>query len=352
MTNAKPIAFLLGSGFSFDLSSIPVLRGLSKETIKYISDNAASDLHPFPSLMTHLKALPEPILDDVERLLTMYRGDNPWLARSYSAIRNGFYEEISKAVTEVIKERQKERPLKQPASDQMEDLVRFWQNNLSNVVTFNYDTLIEQFAVQALSNDQNHLGPAEIYEGPIANLANRFSPYWKAHPGKFFNLIKLHGSTNWFYSGNRSFASETIYFDPLFPVKHPGTALTASNQEDLIELLVPPLLDKDPYMQHPLLRHLWNSAYRAFFRASDIYVVGYSLPVTDLTAKFMLTECGHSSKAKWHVLQHESTCDSEFQTRFKDTFKQVKFYPVSSKESSIEKLMTLLRDHGHVRQGK
>ena len=55
-------------------------------------------------------------------------------------------------------------------------------------------------------------------------------------------------------------------------------------------LIVPPTALKGPFYRAPYLRGLWQQARRAIREATDLYLVGYSLPVTDLVTVGLLRE--------------------------------------------------------------
>src|SRR5690606_16745309 len=98
-----------------------------------------------------------------------------------------------------------------------DQILRCWIERGSTVITFNYDTLIEKRATQLLSSETNKVSANDLYIGPFTNIGLRTHSLLSADKvDKIFRLIKLHGSTNWFYSGNEHFAGEQIYVDPLY----------------------------------------------------------------------------------------------------------------------------------------
>lgn len=335
--------FLFGSGFSNDLANLPTLTELSSGVIKYINDiQSIGPRHA--ALKQILEDTPKAAQANIEYLLTLLRGDNQWLDRADSALRNGAFRSLSHAVREVIKEAQNAERYNDGAMAAFEKIVAHWQENDSRVVTFNYDVLIEKIASDQLSTKERRADAGEFYSGPFQYLGNRTESTLARSQERFFKVVKLHGSVNWYYSGNSDFSGEPIYFDPLLPDKHPATALVEDNRVDLEELIIPPLLDKDSFTDHPLVRYQWKEALHYFATATNIFVLGYSLPATDLAAKFLLMEANvHARKATWHVLVHNSA-GIEIEKRFAEVISKdrLKFHSVNKNESSIETLWKLI----------
>ena len=106
-------------------------------------------------------------------------------------------------------------------------------------------------------------------------------------------MLKLHGSTNWFYSGRSEYFGEPVRY------RH----LAGWSSDDLIgrqpelagrsPLIVPPVADKLGYFQNEAVQHLWTRASEALLSCQSasgrLFLIGYSLPATDLTMRFLLS---------------------------------------------------------------
>lgn len=53
------------------------------------------------------------------------------------------------------------------------------------------------------------------------------------------------------------------------------------------QLIIPPILDKTNNYNHILLRSLWKKAFKAIQKAKNIYIYGFSFPITDLSVKVL-----------------------------------------------------------------
>lgn len=124
----------------------------------------------------------------------------------------------------------------------------------------------------------------DFYPFAINPIMRRTFSIWNRKRIKTFETFKLHGSINWYYSGSFSSASEQLYLSSPFGEKDE----TEINLKDLVPLIIPPVLDKTFYYKHNTLRTMWNEAKNIISRAEKIHIIGYSLPETDLTVKYML----------------------------------------------------------------
>jgi hypothetical protein len=57
---------------------------------------------------------------------------------------------------------------------------------------------------------------------------------------------------------------------------------------DKVPLIVPPTYSKSEYFQHSKIKAIWRSAHSLLSNCGKIYVVGYSLPESDVTIRSML----------------------------------------------------------------
>jgi len=112
-----------------------------------------------------------------------------------------------------------------------------------------------------------------------------------------FQLIKLHGSINWFYSGVEGSPGEQIYYRTVnsdSPAQdcwgHDfGTERGIHRLcQDKVPLIIPPVAEKSRFYDNRTIRILWTAARKALAEAEELLCVGYSLPVTDLTMKLFL----------------------------------------------------------------
>src|SRR5207248_7721096 len=99
---------------------------------------------------------------------------------------------------------------------------------------------------------------------------------------------------NWFYSGSELATGEPTY--DLSP--SPGwTAEDAGTRDvpeirDRVPFVVPPTSEKSLFFNNESLRAQWRRARLELEYAPNVFLIGYSLPITDLTVRFLLSRLG------------------------------------------------------------
>ena len=174
-------------------------------------------------------------------------------------------------------------------------LVAKWRKQRSHVLTANYDMLVERMDGAMWNNVALSLYPIAITSarsrggGDSHGLASSDS----------LTLYKLHGSISWYKSADES-SSSPIYGvsgeDPMFDVdgKPVGDLKMVGDKRRFI---VPPVLDKSTLLSHESICNLWWQAKEyALSRADSLYVIGYSLPETDVAMRTLLWEGRRSDK--------------------------------------------------------
>ena len=263
--------FLLGAGFSKAISNqMPTTKelynllegligpadGFTREAYDYASGNAETLLSYY--------AIPSPHDDPIETLRK----------RRVAALI-----EIGIGVTITDRETKAEAFGLNPNAN---ILLKKWHQDRSHILTTNYDTLVERIA------SQHDLFYTDLYPIPITNATVRDGGAiaGSEYPDTF-TLYKLHGSTAWYKSQNES-TSDSIYGLPHNLVGDPRYQKFVADKRRFI---VPPVLDKSSLLSHESIRSLWSQAkQKALIQADNVYVIGYSLPETDIAMRTLLWE--------------------------------------------------------------
>jgi hypothetical protein len=163
----------------------------------------------------------------------------------------------------------------------------------ADVITFNYDTLLERALTHQARRDwetgTQATGQHAIQDRPAVPMAGGM---WGIGDARTFRLLKLHGSIDIFWvpddrSGGtinrfpmgRRWMSEAV--DPrLRDVRLPGRS----------PFIVPPSATKSAFYDNPLSRQLWREAAEALSLAEAVDIIGYSMPPTDLVVSNMLRQ--------------------------------------------------------------
>jgi hypothetical protein len=143
-------------------------------------------------------------------------------------------------------------------------------------------------------------------------------------PGKT-PLLKLHGSINWGITGEERIAAWSladVHFQRAFmgDMKHVlfdlgsklGVPKYPAEKLKGPPVIVPPSWNKNSY--HGQLSSVWAQAARAFGTAENIFVVGYSLPVTDSFFRYLYA-LGSEGKARiknFVVVNPDTTSEQRF----------------------------------------
>jgi hypothetical protein len=165
------------------------------------------------------------------------------------------------------------------------------------VITTNYDFVVEAAAANAT------LG---TYFSPGFGLVGTSRPNWLAQnlaatppASGYFSLIKLHGSANWFYIGKEltdmacipvgkcvaeGIAAPGFITQHVYAVPQKSGAIRGESSPAFI----PPMLGKMSVA--PVIALQWKAAIDGLANAKEVWVVGYSFPVTDTFMKRLLAE--------------------------------------------------------------
>ena len=177
-------------------------------------------------------------------------------------------------------------------------LVSYWHRNHSVVITLNYDTLIERCVVGQYLFTNGEVAEGRwfwswLYPVPLTPVAPIMGDQGVAGDPETVQLFKLHGSVNWFYSGTTSFSGEPVYCLPVDVWKddssqrNKGLDAAVSGKTPLV---IPPLTEKTQYFQNQIVRRIWQRAGNEPLMAQRVFILGYSLPETDLTFRFFLSQ--------------------------------------------------------------
>lgn len=273
--------FILGAGFSRAISpEMPVMADLLARL------KANADYEPSDELRPALE-------ENFEQGLSYMASGQPWLeAWEIIKLRSEFVR-ISRALAKTLQQSTNlaAKSLVKENYDWLKDFVRSWDTIRAGVITLNYDTLIEIAVGESIFPNDNpsvSLSAIDLYPIPLTDIRSRQHMILGPEQVATFQLYKLHGSINWWYSGREQYSGEQIYYSPVprgFPkVFEPNDDLDVGHVvADKTPLIVPPALEKRTYLAHESLGLLWREAANHIRQARRVFCIGYSLPAADLT---------------------------------------------------------------------
>ena len=171
------------------------------------------------------------------------------------------------------------------------DLVSRWHEKNSHILTTNYDTIVERLLDDwrgTLPRGSERPGLADVQPIPVSSALARDGTglIGSGHP-ETLTLYKIHGSINWFRSESDT-NTDTIYS---LPPKDLSDSGRMKYVRDKRRFIVPPVYDKSSLLNHDSIRSLWWQAkMNALVPAERLFVIGYSLPETDVAMRTLLWE--------------------------------------------------------------
>ena len=273
--------FILGAGFSKAINdAMPTMKELSKEVI------AKLEASPFPIQNTLYD-----IGENVELWMTYLSQQQPWLIEEHHHRNLALAADIRRHICDVIIARTK-KSIASPIPDWLTSLISQWHSRRAFVITLNYDTLVERAAYHIYIDGQKGVLAESLYPPYFSNIQSRSGEaIWSEHKTETFSYFKLHGSTNLYYSGRDSFYGETIFLSKAPPwgteyLEYEVRMRTIAGDKKV--LIIPPVTDKQTFFNNETIRRLWREAGEALRAAYRVFVIGYSLPQSDLGMAFFL----------------------------------------------------------------
>jgi hypothetical protein len=175
-------------------------------------------------------------------------------------------------------------------------------------ITLNYDVLLEillQNQYNRGDGNKHVITSANMYQFPMTAIAKRQGDLlWDDDNRRHVPpIIKLHGSINWYWSGQSS--SDIIYFKDYEYDYNDDKKIDAG----LIPYIIPPVMDKNNFYNHLMIKALWKDARKLLMEADDIYIIGFSFPQTDLSVRFLFQSALESSGSSIHVVNKSTEND-------------------------------------------
>jgi len=303
--------FLLGAGFSKAIhETMPLLTQLRDEARTTLMRQGYTleswAVKPYSSFggqmgdrMGMLKGnlrtdLHEPIGDrgNFELYLSYLSQDQPWLTEAENHRNRSEFLTYSEVIGQVLLDAQNQA-LQEPLPAWLRDLLMKWHQSRAVVITFNYDCLVEKAASELLKVKSGaRLDYSELYPVPITSILLRRAGIFGSDPENTFQLLKLHGSINWYYSGSNMFYGEPIYDIRLkagwSPQHGDIVADLKAKAPDKLPLIVPPTATKSAYFNNETIRSQWLLARQSIEEAENLYCIGYSFPETDVMVRSLI----------------------------------------------------------------
>ena len=265
--------------------------------------------------------------NNIELWMTYLSQQQPWLEESSNQYNRALATELRNQIARTIVERtSNSMGVGGPPPDWLKLLIELWSERAVTVITLNYDTLVERLAITIKSRHRNEgersryrqerekswyrnegdgLSLSQLYPRLLTNIRSRVETLVSMDPVHTFLYLKLHGSVNWHYSGRDNFYGETIFYSDVSPwggaIDRPEF-LSMHSAIDKETLIIPPVTEKTNFFNNETIKSVWQQASGRLERASRVFVIGYSLPISDLGMQFFLKRSLPAEETEWFIV--------------------------------------------------
>ncbi len=320
------VVVMIGAGFSKAFSPhMPLMSELAP-----VARKAVSKTYPVDRL-----TIPSCYMDDAELLMSYLHQEHPWKSPDIKLIEKACFLAATSTISGYITDAE-EKAFKSDLPDWLMSFVRWLDDTQCSVITTNYDTVIERAAYLTLDIWTPNLHPVSL-----TNAWGRLGTAILGGPPKdTFKLVKLHGSTNWYCTGQKG--DPAIYYSAVSN-RLPSLDHQQDRKSvvDLIPLIMPPVFDKSSWSsQSSLIDRVWHDAYNELLQENQVCVLGCSFPDTDLPIRSLISSaCRHSSKSV-HVANLKF--DSTIRERYEKIFDGCELGRIFEGPTAIEDLVNRL----------
>lgn len=273
--------FFFGSGFSKSLiNNYPTLNELSN----YIKSKFQYEKESVQKHFVH--EVPSKFHDNIETLLTYLSSNLPYKTPVQVSADEALYKDITSKLAKYFKQLRSDYNI-DANEPYIKQFAQYILENKCPCITLNYDLMLEDILHKNTSTEYQESNDnfSVFYKMPIINLKNRVPDGYGRLAGtktdinriNMPEIIKLHGSINWLYSG-------LSMSDPVYSETGDEDDYLKSG---LINFIVPPVLDKQSQYNNVIIKSLWTKAFNAIEKARNIYIYGFSFPQTDYSIRFL-----------------------------------------------------------------
>lgn len=287
---ATPTTYILGAGFSKAVSALmPLTDELGADCIARDPDVLGTAVGPGNEARPNF-----------EVWLSRRAEDQPYRTAAENLHARAIFAGAVPLIADSLNERQSQ-VLSLDAPQWLRHLVCLWHSERSPVITFNYDCLVEcvvdTYRLPAF-DDRGKVPWASVLRFvPAPAKPESYGEMEGRAPWETFQLHKLHGSLNWFWTAG-DVAGSTIQRGRLPGSYCASEPMTESERRwrhpGRETFLVPPAALKSSYYQNPVTREIWSSAHSAARGSSKLVLMGYSLPLTDLSTAGLIASAVES----------------------------------------------------------
>ena len=171
------------------------------------------------------------------------------------------------------------------------------------IITFNQDIQIEKI-LEKFQNTKTHNNIGKIFNFPFCYCMDFESTTKPSNTNIFaggdinsngIELLKLHGSLNWYSTHTSPNVSPKAMFKPdrrirLTRRRKIDTQMRytgGSRRQHTLPVIIPPINHKSAIL-HNSIKPLWHKAEESLKRANEVVIFGYSCPPTDIESSSLI----------------------------------------------------------------
>lgn len=285
--------FIVGAGFSKAIDAqMPTLFDLERTLARHVADEDRYTRLLPPQVVRTLHDSRSPG-GNLEAWLSSLAEPQPFLQESQASLNYALFRELTAYLVDQVEQLQ--HGSYQRAPSWFHRMMRLWHRRRPTVITFNYDTLIEQALLQLdIPGSAGAIHEAITdYLPPLAVGSRWGSP---SEPSTF-SLLKLHGSLDWYWLPADA-SGDSIRRAPMNQEPSSTTRAMLAGKDRFV---IPPLSAKSSLYSLGIVKELWRRAADALAQASRIIFIGYSLPLTDLSVTALLVHAVGAQPGIWVV---------------------------------------------------
>lgn len=286
--------FLLGAGFSRAVSEMmPDMATLGQSIARRCADDSSLRrlLNDAELAAIHAQSIP---LGNVEVWLSSLGTEQPFLTEAQNLSRRALFIEIASLISTEIVNCQQLACQAEPLPSWLARLVSLWHYGTADVLTLNYDLLIESALLTLrLRRNGRPMSPGDITRDLPPRVPR--GGMWGQEPVTSFALRKLHGSTHWYGRPSNADLFSVVRSDTRIPVWGSPVPRQAENEETALlsaldPLILPPVSNKSVLYSNATIASLWRHARNALAGAAEVVIIGYSIPATDSSMLALLAD--------------------------------------------------------------
>jgi hypothetical protein len=262
--------FIIGAGVSASCG-IPVAKDIFRETVTEWQEHAPDEAGQVHDLLRYLypgfdeDEANYPNIEDFFNQLEMAQRFNSegfirssvWGVQKLENVKNLALNAVAQYIWHVLNENDGD------TEEYIRRFVKDFVHEGDTIITFNWDITIER---------------AIKYHPTIQSVRGTYS---RSGKNDGLVLLKPHGSIGW---------------QTRTEVHPKGSMSLGAQLSDVPPLIVPPLADKN--FTSPILRRSWIGVFHAISNASQLLILGYSLPREDQFARFVLRRAIRNNAVK------------------------------------------------------